>query len=189
MSWLKKLSEKIGITEEEYEEEELIPLPTRGEGDTVPPEFLQHKQKPVFKPELKREPVPEPEPKFVPVEKPVEKPAPKKGFFGSKKKISEINTVEALAQAMHMIVLQPKDFDTAAQEIADYLMGGQPVIINFEETNDVVAQRISDFVSGCSFALGGTVKNIGRKILLCAPQKVDIESKDSAISEMSDFDE
>lgn len=190
MSWLKTLSEKIGITEEEYDdEEELTSFPTRGEGDTVPPEFLQHKQKPVYKPELRIDPVRETESQFVPVEKPTEKPAPKKSFFGSKKKAPELNTVEALAEALHMVVLQPKTFDSS-QEIADHLLHGQPVIVNYEETDVILAQRISDFVCGCTFALGGTVKNIGTKIQLCAPQRVDIESKDDVIAEMSEnFDE
>lgn len=185
MSWLRKLSEKIGITEEEYEDEETEVDAEQKVDDSVPPEFLQHKQKPVYKPELKIEPVMEKEPQFVPVEKPLAK----KSFFGSRKKAPELNTVEALAEVLHMVVLQPKTFDSS-QEIADHLLHGQPVIVNYEETDIVLAQRISDFVCGCTFALGGTVKNIGTKIQLCAPQRVDIESKDDVIAEMSgNFDE
>ncbi len=74
-----------------------------------------------------------------------------------------------------VVVLEPTSFDDS-QKIADYLRNKQPVVVNFEGTDSVITKRMTDFISGTIYALGGSMKKIGRSILVCAPQNVDIDA-------------
>lgn len=74
-----------------------------------------------------------------------------------------------------MVIVEPTKFDDV-QKIADCLRNDEPVIINFEKADQDVIQRITDFISGTLYALGGTVQSVGQDILLCATKSVDIAS-------------
>lgn len=76
---------------------------------------------------------------------------------------------------MTVVVLEPADFNDS-QKVADYLRNNQPVVVNFGNTDNIVAKRMTDFVSGTVYALGGTMKKIGRNILICAAKNVDIDA-------------
>ena len=39
-----------------------------------------------------------------------------------------------------------------------------------------MTKRMTDFISGTIYALGGSMKKIGRNILVCAPKNVDIDA-------------
>ena len=74
-----------------------------------------------------------------------------------------------------VVVLEPVDFDDS-QKIADYLRTNQPVVVNFANTDNIVAKRMTDFISGTVYAIGGSMKKLGRNILVCAPKNVDIDA-------------
>ena len=74
-----------------------------------------------------------------------------------------------------VVVLEPVDFNDS-QKIADYLRSNQPVVVNFTNTENVVAKRMTDFISGTVYALNGSMKKLGRNILVCAPKNVDIDA-------------
>lgn len=74
-----------------------------------------------------------------------------------------------------VVVLEPASFDDS-QKIADFLREGQPVVINFAGTDSLVAKRMTDFVSGCIYAVGGSINKLGRNVLVCAPKNVDIDA-------------
>lgn len=74
-----------------------------------------------------------------------------------------------------VVVLEPVDFNDS-QKVADYLSNNQPVVVNFGNTDNIIAKRMTDFVSGTIYALGGNMKKIGRNILICAPKNVDIDA-------------
>lgn len=76
---------------------------------------------------------------------------------------------------VNMQVLEPANFDDS-QKVADALHNSQPVVVNFENTDPVVAKRMTDFISGVIYALQGNMKKVGRNILICAPKNVDIDS-------------
>ena len=59
----------------------------------------------------------------------------------------------------------------------------QPVVVNFEATDKVVMKRMTDFISGVVYALGGSMKKIGHNILVCAPKNVDINADDNIYDE------
>lgn len=76
---------------------------------------------------------------------------------------------------VNMQMLEPTSFDDS-QKVADCLRSNQPVIVNFEKTDPIVAKRMTDFISGTIYALQGNMKKIGRNILICAPKNVDIDN-------------
>lgn len=83
---------------------------------------------------------------------------------------------------VRVVVIEPSNFDDS-QKIADYLRGNQPVVVNFEYTDNIVTKRMTDFISGTIYALGGSMKKIGRSILVCAPRNVDIDAGISIYNE------
>ena len=47
-------------------------------------------------------------------------------------------------------------------------------------------KRMTDFISGVVYALGGSMKKIGHNILVCAPKNVDINADDNIYDERGD---
>ena len=83
---------------------------------------------------------------------------------------------------VNVVLLEPVSFDDS-QKIADYLRGNEPVVVNFKETDNIVAKRMTDFISGTIYALGGSMKKLGRDILICAPKNVDIDAGEEMYDE------
>lgn len=80
--------------------------------------------------------------------------------------------------AVSVVVIEPIDFNDS-QKMADYLCKNQPVVINFEDTDQDTRKRIIDFVSGTIYALDGTLRKIGRNLLVCAPPNVEIDTENT----------
>ena len=83
---------------------------------------------------------------------------------------------------INVIVLEPVSFDDSPK-IADYLRNSEPVVVNFKGTDNVLAKRMTDFISGTIYALGGSMKKLGRDILICAPKNVDIDAGEEMYDE------
>ena len=90
------------------------------------------------------------------------------------------------AYKMKVVVIEPKSFDDA-QQVANCLREKRPVVINFENTIEEDAKRITDFISGTIYALNGEIKKVSNNVFFCAPSNVNIsysEDKKSVSSEM-----
>ena len=121
-----------------------------------------------------------------------EEEAPKKAspFFARKnveKPVEPVATGKTVSmpiadKQVRVVVIEPTTFDDS-QKIADYLRGNQPVVVNFENTDNIVTKRMTDFISGTIYALQGSMKKIGRSILVCAPKNVDIDAGISVYNE------
>lgn len=85
---------------------------------------------------------------------------------------STIDNVVA-AYRMNVVVIEPQTFDDA-QQVAVNLQKKKPVVLNFEKTEKSVANRIIDFISGTTYALGGDIKKISNNVILCAPHNVNV---------------
>lgn len=66
-------------------------------------------------------------------------------------------------------VVMEKDLDVL--KIADKLMFGTPIIINFEDFNDIEANKIITFLSGVAYAIDGEIEQIQEQIFLFATKK------------------
>ena len=89
------------------------------------------------------------------------------------KKNSNIVNLPTAQKQMKVMVVEPFAFDDA-QHVADHLKNRKPVVINFENCDKEVAKRMIDFISGTTYALGGSIQKIGNNIFLCAPNNVDV---------------
>lgn len=58
--------------------------------------------------------------------------------------------------------------DTDVFKLADKLMKGVPLIMNFEQVNDIESNKIITFLSGVTYAVDGEIEIIREKIFLFA---------------------
>ena len=71
-----------------------------------------------------------------------------------------------------LVVEAPRRFEDA-QEAADHLKAGRPVILHLEGLDREVGQRIVNFLMGAAYALGGAMHRVGA-IILFAPAGVEV---------------
>ena len=86
-----------------------------------------------------------------------------------------------------MILLEPRAY-SESQQIADYLKKRNSVVVNLKRVTSDQAKRIIDFLSGCIYAIGGTMQKIGVGIYLCAPRNVNVQGKITDDSQASKND-
>lgn len=75
-----------------------------------------------------------------------------------------------------MILLEPRAY-SESQAIADHLKSRNSVVVNLKRVTSDQAKRIIDFLSGCVYAIGGTMQKIGVGIYLCTPKNVNVQGK------------
>ncbi len=67
-----------------------------------------------------------------------------------------------------------------AQKAAEDLKERRPVIVNLEHTDDELARRVIDFISGVTYALNGFYERVGDKVFLFTPANIIIADEDEA---------
>lgn len=98
------------------------------------------------------------------------------------KKSGTVVNLHTAQKQLKVVVIEPACFDEV-QTIADHLRNRKPVIINLEETEKDIAKRVIDFMSGTTYALGGSMQKVGNNIFLFVPANVDI-----AMDQRDEFD-
>ncbi|WP_366921445.1 cell division protein SepF [Metallumcola ferriviriculae] len=100
---------------------------------------------------------------------------------------ANVVSLQSAQQPVKMVFLKPRTFDEV-QDIANNLKNRRPVILNLESTDKEVAQRIVDFLSGSTYALGGSMQKLSAAIFLFMPQNIDISGHfDEETSEKNIF--
>jgi cell division inhibitor SepF len=77
------------------------------------------------------------------------------------------------ASKLRMLVFQPSSYEEA-ECIIDNLKARKPVIMNLDELEIELGQRILDFVGGAVYSLNGDIKKVARSIFVVAPSNVDV---------------
>lgn len=85
-------------------------------------------------------------------------------------------TREETQEGSKMILLEPRAY-SESQQIADYLKKRNTVVVNLKRVTPDQGKRIIDFVSGCLYAIGGTMQKLGDGIFLCAPKNINVQGK------------
>lgn len=110
---------------------------------------------------------------------------------GTEDEFYNISEADALAEAdksgNKMILLEPRAY-SESQQIADHLKNRNSVVVNLKRVTSDQAKRIIDFLSGCIYAIGGTMQKIGVGIYLCTPKNVNVQGKISDESEKNKTD-
>lgn len=91
----------------------------------------------------------------------------------SRRKQAKVIGMPNSAAKMRMLVYQPCSYEEA-ESIIDNLKSRKPVIMNLDELDRELAQRIIDFIGGAVYSLGGDLKKIARNIFVVAPSNVDV---------------
>ncbi|HBU11885.1 MAG TPA: cell division protein SepF [Clostridiales bacterium] len=117
-----------------------------------------------------------PEDEYVPVDE-KQTFAKKKGNTGKVVGIPDASKVRVL-------IYKPVSYEDT-QSIIDNLKEKKPIVMNLDELEVDVAQRILDFVSGAVYALSGNIRKAARNIFVVAPYNVDVStnSTDGAMPE------
>ena len=74
---------------------------------------------------------------------------------------------------MQVVVVKPQEYEDA-QEICDQIKSRRPVVVNLEDVEYPIAQRIMDFLSGTCYSLEGSLQRVSNNIFIIAPENVDI---------------
>ena len=94
-----------------------------------------------------------------------EKPAKKVS-----QKVTPIRSVKrAPGPGMEVCVIKP-----SSREITETLLNNQTVVLNLENLDVEIAQRIIDFASGSTYAISGNLQKISNYIFIITPACVDI---------------
>ncbi len=116
------------------------------------------------------EPDPEPQPKVTSINL----AKARKSTSSSSGKVVNINA--NVSMQMQVAVLYPTSIDDA-EAICKDMQDKKTVVVNLENTDIEVAQRISDFLCGAGFALEGNIQAISDEIIMICPHNVKITGK------------
>ena len=84
-------------------------------------------------------------------------------------KVVNIHTTTQL----QVVLVKPDRFENAS-EIADHLRDKRTVVLNLESTNNEIARRLLDFLSGVAYANEGKIKKVAISTYIITPYNVDI---------------
>ena len=93
--------------------------------------------------------------------------------FSKRSKQPKVVGLPNSAAKMRMLVFQPCSYEEA-EAIIDNLKARKPVIMNLDELDRELAQRIIDFIGGAVYSLNGDLKKVARSIFVVAPSNVDV---------------
>lgn len=91
-----------------------------------------------------------------------------------------INQKQAL-QKPQITIVEPRLY-SEVQEVSDYLLASQSVIVNFRRMDHEQATKMIDFLMGVTYAVKGDIQRLGDEIFICTPQSVTVNG-----SELSEF--
>lgn len=74
---------------------------------------------------------------------------------------------------LRVIIYRPVSYDDS-QEIINQLKDKRTLVINLDELETDVAQRILDFISGAVYALSGNIRKAARNLFVVTPYNVDV---------------
>ena len=123
-----------------------------------------------------------PEDDYIPVD---EKPYNKKNR-GNTGKVTGVPDTSKV----RVLIYKPVSYEDT-QSIIDNLKERKPIIVNLDELDTEVAQRILDFISGAVYALSGNIRKAARNIFVVAPYNVDVSTNvasDTMAASPADFD-
>ena len=76
---------------------------------------------------------------------------------------------------MKMVIYKPSSYDET-DSVIDSLRARKPIVVNLDEIDPKVAQRILDYISGAVYALNGYIRRAARNIFVVAPSNIEIST-------------
>ncbi len=98
------------------------------------------------------------------------RPQPRKGT------VLNLHSGKQDSKNMRLVIFKPREFEDA-QQIVEHIKSKKPVLVNLEETDNLEAKRIIDFISGATFALDGNMQKVSQQIFVFAPANVEVNAE------------
>jgi cell division inhibitor SepF len=90
---------------------------------------------------------------------------------------SSVRPLAPEASSARVHIVAPVRFSDA-QEIANRLMGNQPVIVNLQNADRDLQRRMIDFCSGVTYALSGGMERVADEVFLLTPSNVKVSDEE-----------
>ncbi|MGI5892216.1 MAG: cell division protein SepF [Bacillota bacterium] len=122
-----------------------------------------------------------------PISMPNERPVYKDQEYNKRSRRNNIMSIPTNAnrfdQPLEMVLVRATSYDDM-QEIANNIKEQKIVVVNFEDMDKGLAQRMVDFLSGAVFALDGMPKKVSGGTFIFSSSKVDLSGQimDSGLS-------
>ena len=100
---------------------------------------------------------------------------------------SKVVPIKTTRDGLEVCVMKPKNFEDS-QDICDVLLSNCVAIINLEDNDIVVSQRIMDFISGAVYSVNGKLFQISDLIFIAAPGAVDVSGDYNDILAQTGYD-
>ena len=84
-------------------------------------------------------------------------------------------------QKPQITIMEPRLY-SEVQEVADYVLSNQTVIVNFRRMDHEQATKMIDFLMGVTYAVKGDIQRLDEEIFICTPQSVTVNG-----SELSEY--
>ncbi len=81
--------------------------------------------------------------------------------------------VSLSSAALELKIVHPKEFDCAPQ-IADHLLQHRAVVVNMELASVETRRRLLDFLTGVTYAVGGSLKKVAKDAIILTPSEVEV---------------
>ena len=100
---------------------------------------------------------------------------------------SKVVPIKTTRDGLEVCVMKPKNFEDS-QDICDVLLSNCVAIVNLEDNDIVVSQRIMDFISGAVYSVNGKLFQISDLIFIAAPGAVDVSGDYNDILAQTGYD-
>ena len=94
--------------------------------------------------------------------------------------------VAAARKQVNMVIVKSNDYSDA-RTVADHILGNRAVLLNLENCNKDMAQRILDFLSGVVYAQGGDLQRVAHSTYAVTPRNVGLQGELTDNSVEEDF--
>lgn len=103
-----------------------------------------------------------------------------------KGKKGKVVSLHGSPERMRIVVVEPGSF-ADAKRVADHLKDRKPVLLNLENADAALAQRLIDFLSGATYAAEGDTRKVGQGMFLFVPNYVDVSGLENEAKEEDPF--
>ncbi len=87
-----------------------------------------------------------------------------------------VTNTESSASNLELKIINPEGFNDVIT-VADYLIQGCTVVINFENLDNEIVQRMLDFLRGVCYPIKGDVKFVSKDTYIITPSNIDVSDK------------
>ena len=104
-------------------------------------------------------------------------PQPQKEETPEKKQTSLTAESRGGSSNIELKVVRPESFGEVGA-IADHLLAGCTVVLNFESLDDQSKFRMLDFLNGVTYSTDGEIKQVSATTFIITPNNVDVSDED-----------